>query len=280
MSGRNDHEDYLDRFGRLVPWHRPLTFNERLLIVFLVGTFVSIVGCLLLCLVYSRFRLRRRLTSFHPSAEWCMKESLVLSGPPSYEFAVHTADANSVKQFNGRRSLKSSRQSSYGTTSESDGAQANTVSAVHVPYHTARFSPQDGKSYRTRSVRSSVSNSDAVSAMVPSYPPAPYARIDLQVNSDPKNNLLTIRVINGEHVSSHPAFDQQAEFFVHVQLLPNKTLHRFLDARDKHRTNLPVQLWKSQQEKTTKSAMHCRMIALTSSLVGFLGNSLAQPMTR
>jgi hypothetical protein len=63
MSKSIDEEDYLDQLNRVLPWHRSFTSSERIFIVLIVGTFVSIVGCTLLCLICSQSPFRRRYYS-------------------------------------------------------------------------------------------------------------------------------------------------------------------------------------------------------------------------
>jgi hypothetical protein len=63
---------------------------------------------------------------------------------------------------------------------------------------------------------------------------------------------MNIHLINGEHFSNHPAFDDQAEYFIRIQLLNNKILKKFQDGWKKRRSSLPLNTWKKQQEKTTK----------------------------
>ena len=56
----DDDDDYLDQLGRILPIHQSFTPLERVLIVFIVSTFVSMVGCTLLCLICPRSPLRRK----------------------------------------------------------------------------------------------------------------------------------------------------------------------------------------------------------------------------
>jgi hypothetical protein len=63
MNRSAKQDDYLDQLSRVFPRHRSFTLDERILIVFFVASFVSIVGCTLLCLVCSRSPLRRRYSS-------------------------------------------------------------------------------------------------------------------------------------------------------------------------------------------------------------------------
>lgn len=60
MSSSATNEDYLDQLSRVLPWHRSFTSYERLFIVILVSTFVSMVGCILLCILCAQSPLRRR----------------------------------------------------------------------------------------------------------------------------------------------------------------------------------------------------------------------------
>lgn len=63
MNNSTEVDDYIDKLSRVLPLQRTLTPLERILIVFIVSTFVSIVGCTLLCLIYPRSPLRRRYYS-------------------------------------------------------------------------------------------------------------------------------------------------------------------------------------------------------------------------
>jgi hypothetical protein len=58
--------------------------------------------------------------------------------------------------------------------------------------------------------------------------------------------------MNGEHFLHHPAFDDQAEYVIRMQLLDNKILKKFHDGWKKRRSSLPLNTWKKQQEKITK----------------------------
>jgi hypothetical protein len=60
VNGRGERDDYLDQLSRVLPLRRSFTSHERILIVLIVSIFVSIVGCLLLCLFCSQCPLRRR----------------------------------------------------------------------------------------------------------------------------------------------------------------------------------------------------------------------------
>ena len=84
------------------------------------------------------------------------------------------------------------------------------------------------------------------------YPLPPYAQVNVELKIDPTKNLINIHLTNGEHFSSHPAFDEQAEYFIHIQILNNKILKKFHDAWKKRRSSLQLNTWKKQQEKTTK----------------------------
>jgi hypothetical protein len=53
----------------------------------------------------------------------------------------------------------------------------------------------------------------------------------------------------------HPAFDEQAEFYIHLQLLNNKIFKKFHDGWRKRRSSLQLSTWKKLQEKSTKFDM-------------------------
>ncbi|UJR26046.1 hypothetical protein I4U23_007392 [Adineta vaga] len=228
MSSSVNDEDYLDRLSRVIPWHRTFTFYERLFIIILVATFISIVGCIFLFLIYSRSRLRKRYVSQkNLDKEHCMENVLVFSEPPSYESAVRTSNSMALNKSNKNHFSKSSRQSSYGTASESDGTHTHNNGFL-----------------LTNSTHSITANA--------SYPSFPFAQIHVEFSFDPMKNLLHIHVLNGEYISLHSTFDDQAEFFIHIQLLNNKILKKFQEIQNKHRSNLQLTTWKKQQEKTTK----------------------------
>jgi hypothetical protein len=63
MVNSTEEQDYIDHLSRVLPWHRSFSEFERFLIVLIVSTFVSIVGCALLCLIFPRSPLRRRYYS-------------------------------------------------------------------------------------------------------------------------------------------------------------------------------------------------------------------------
>ncbi len=70
MVNTTDMEDYIDQLSDVLPLHRSFTPLERFLIVFIVSTFVSIVGFTLLCLICSRSPLRRRYFSKNKSSKY------------------------------------------------------------------------------------------------------------------------------------------------------------------------------------------------------------------
>lgn len=110
----------------------------------------------------------------------------------------------------------------------------------------------NGKVLRSQSARSSLSNGGTLSTISNTYPLAPYAEIHVELEFDTTKNLLNIHLLNGEHFLNHPAFDDQAEYFIRVQLLNNKLLKKFNEGWKKRRSSLPLNQWKKQQEKTTK----------------------------
>jgi hypothetical protein len=62
-SSSVEENDYLDHLSRILPWHRSFTSYERIIIVVVVGVFVSFVGFTLFCLICSQSVLRRRYTA-------------------------------------------------------------------------------------------------------------------------------------------------------------------------------------------------------------------------
>ncbi|CAF0811494.1 unnamed protein product [Adineta ricciae] len=228
ISSNVDDEDYVDQLSRVVPWHRAFTFYERTLIVVLVITFLSFVGCILLYLIHWRSRSRRQYgskTKF--SNGLCMEKTLVLSELPSYESAVRTSNVIALNKPTKHQLSRSSRQSSYGTASESESVQTH----------------YDGPLF-TNGTQSSNG-----------YLCPPFAKIHTELKFDPIKNVLMVHVINGENICAHPAFDEQAEYFIHVQLLNTKLLRKFYAIQSKHRSNLQLNTWKNQQEKTTRKLL-------------------------
>ncbi|CAF2510708.1 unnamed protein product [Rotaria sp. Silwood2] len=253
MSSSPQEEDYLDQLNRVFPWHRPFTANEQIIIVLFVAAVVSIIGCTLLCLICSRSPLRRRYYAkkkldkerriLIPATS--KQDTLVLpSTPPYYESIVKTDDMTIFNKLSKCQYLNFGRKLSNGTVSDTDCAQSSTS--------TDHASSLSGKITRTQSTRSSFSNGDTLVTTITTYPSPPYAQVNVELNIDTTKNILAIHLTNGQHFSLHPAFDEQAEFFIHVQLLNNKILKKFHDSRTKCRSSLQLSTWKKQQEKTTK----------------------------
>ncbi len=120
-------------------------------------------------------------------------------------------------------------------------------------YSFLRFQNQDyGTIFRSQSARSSLSNGGSLSTISNTYPLAPYAQLNVELEFDLAKNLLNIHLINGEHFYNHPAFDDQAEFIIRIQLLNTKILKKFHDGWKKRQSNLPLHTWKKQPEKSTK----------------------------
>lgn len=142
MSSTASSEDYLDQLSRVLPWHRSFTSYERLFIVILVSTFVSMVGCILLCILCSQSPLRRRrhyrqkkleqqiLIAMAPKPGMSLCTS---PPPPRYESIVSTEALN---KLNKSAYLDFGRKLSYGNTSDSDGVKSNGVS---IPLETLKY---------------------------------------------------------------------------------------------------------------------------------------------
>ena len=122
-------------------------------------------------------------------------------------------------KLNKNRYLNLGRNSSFETASDSDGI---------------------------------LSNGGTLSRTINTYPSPPFIQVNVELNFDITKNLLLIHLINCEHVSLHSAFDEQAEFFIHIQMINNKLLKKFNDAWKKRQANLQLNNWKKQHEKTTK----------------------------
>lgn len=105
---------------------------------------------------------------------------------------------------------------------------------------------------RSQSARSSLSNGGALSTISNTYPLAPYAQMNMEIEYDVIDNLLKIHLNNAEYFLSHPAFDEQADYRIRIQLIDNKLFKRFQDGWKKRQANLPLNTWKKQQEKFTK----------------------------
>lgn len=80
--------------------------------------------------------------------------------------------------------------------------------------------------------------------------PFPQINVELEINII--DNFLNIHLTHGEHFLRHPAFDEPCEYMIRVQMLSNKIFKKFYDDRKKRRSSLPLNIWKKQQEKTTK----------------------------
>lgn len=106
---------------------------------------------------------------------------------------------------------------------------------------------------RSQSARSSLSNGGTLSTISNTYPLAPYAQLNMEFEYDIIDNLLKIHLNNGEHFFTHPAFDEQAEYRIRIQVVENKLFKRFQDGWKKRQSNLPLTTWKKQQEKSTKN---------------------------
>jgi hypothetical protein len=156
--------------------------------------------------------------------------------PPRYESIFKADDLNN---FRKSRPLDLARKSSFETTSDSDCIQSNGVS--------------NEKILRSQSARSSLTNGNTNLTSTNAHALALYAQVHVELNIDTTKNILIVHLTNGEHISLHPAFDEQAEFLIHLQLSNNKILKKFYDGWRKRRSSLQWSTWKKLQEKSTKS---------------------------
>lgn len=160
MSNKTEDEDYIEQWRRLLAMRRALTPLERFLIVIVVSTFVTVVGCLLLCLTYRRAALVRRYYkkkklskhdcdrkmcstgrhSFEGREQQCVVHTISHSGiiitpPPSYDSIVQSARSPY---------LNDARKYSIGAMSDSGTTVANVVSVratIEMKPTIGRFSP-------------------------------------------------------------------------------------------------------------------------------------------
>ncbi|CAF3593242.1 unnamed protein product [Rotaria sp. Silwood1] len=255
MNNNTQEEDYIDQLSYILPWQRSLTSLERFLIVLIVSAFVSVVGFILLYLICFRSSLKRRYysrnklnTDQHGLVNTISRKSLATAPPPpSYESIVKNDDILDFNKLSKSPYLYLARKSSNGTVSDTDGIQS-TGNNDYV-------ASLNGKTRRTRSARSSLSNSGTYPTISNAYPSGPYAQINVEIEIDIIENLLKIHLTNGEHFLPHPILDEQTEYFIRIQLLNNNILKKFCDERKKRRSSLPLNIWKKQPEKTTKNLL-------------------------
>ncbi|CAF0775989.1 unnamed protein product [Adineta steineri] len=252
MSNSTIEKDYIDQLSHILPLQRSFTSLERILIVCIVSIFVSFVGCTLLCLICPRSPLRRRYYSKaklnkepYNSVNTISRKSILEIPPSYYESIVKTNENTDYNNLIKSPYLNIVRKLSNGTVSDSD-----CISSSPGSDHLLSL---DRKDIRSQSDCSSFSNVGVVSTISHTYPLVPYAQINVELEIDILKNLLNTHLINGEHFRIHPAFDEQAEYFIRIQLLDNKVLKKFREGWKKHRSNLSLNLWKKQQEKTTKN---------------------------
>jgi hypothetical protein len=110
----------------------------------------------------------------------------------------------------------------------------------------------NGKILRSQSARSFLSTGGALSRPTKTYPLPPFAQVHVKLNIDTTNNLLRVHLANIDHISLHPAFNEQADYFLRVQLLNNKIFKNFHEVLKKRRSSLQLSTWKKQQEQLTK----------------------------
>jgi len=137
VSSGEDENDYLNKLSRVLLWHRPFTYRERLLIVLIVSAFVSLVGFTLICLICLQSALRKRYVAKKKLA--IEQQILMPSAPrkdilgytptlPNYDSIVKADDAMTFNELRKSRYLDLARTASCGTASDSDGVQSNGVS--------------------------------------------------------------------------------------------------------------------------------------------------------
>lgn len=252
-----DEKDYLDRLADFNPWHRPLTHYERILIVAFLSTFISIVACLLFCLIYTQSPLRRRystrkfqsidqFTAFPPNES--KEDRLILPTTPKYESVIKL---EKIPQSSWNSKRNPTRTSSYGTTSDSDGVLSNGVSPfLHVTRFNA-FLFDFLQFVEYPKTKNSFSNPSPISNGY-SFPSLTYPRVHLSLTTDSTKTQLLIHLTQLDHLFSHPIFDDQADYSIRLQLFNKKLLKKFAETRQKRRVTLPLSMWTKQEEKTTQ----------------------------
>ena len=98
-----------------------------------------------------------------------------------------------------------------------------------------------------------MSNSGTFSTATYNYASSLFTQFNLELSIDTAKNVLIIRLTDGKNIAHHPAFDEQADFFIHIQLLSNKMFEKVHNIRNKRRPSLKLSAWKKQPEKSTKS---------------------------
>ncbi|UJR22892.1 hypothetical protein I4U23_025920 [Adineta vaga] len=253
MINNTKNEDYIDQISRLLPYHRSFTTLERILIIVIVSSFVSFVGCILFCLLYPRSFLRRKYfvkKKTNKEQHYLIntisgKNLLIIPPPPCYESIGKTEEILNLDKLAKSPYLNIGRKYSNGTVSDSEGILYKTGSDQLLSL--------DTKNVRSQSVRSSFSHNGTLSTISNTYPLPPYAQLEVELDFDIVKNFLNIHLINGEHFPIHPAFDEQAEYVIRVQLSNNKLFNKIQESWKKRRSSLSFNAWKKQQEKVTKS---------------------------
>ena len=130
-------EDYIDRLSEILPLQRSFSPLEKFLIVCIVSTFVSLVGCTLLCLIFPQSPIRRRYSSKNRQIKVPRKSLLVVPPPPSYDSIIKTDEVTDFNKLSRSPYLNIPRKSSNGTVSDSDGIQLNNVGFcfLHILIH-------------------------------------------------------------------------------------------------------------------------------------------------
>jgi hypothetical protein len=107
------------------------------------------------------------------------------------------------------------------------------------------------KHVRSQSARSSLSTIGSLSTISNTYPLAPYSQVQVEMEIDTKQSVINIHLTNVEHISVHPAFDDQADYTIRIQFIHTKMLKKCQEAWKKRRSSLPLIAWKKHQEKVT-----------------------------
>ena len=153
-------------------------------------------------------------------------DGLVLPSPLQYEAIIKADGIPTLKASEKRRQY--GRKPSLRTISEGD----------HV-----------------ESARSSLSNSRTLSSASTKHSPLPpFTHLSIELDIDTTANSLLVHFTDVELMRMPTIFAEHAEYFIRVQLLPNTLLKKFQSLAKAPRSNLPLDTWRHQQERTTKFA--------------------------
>ncbi|CAF4490455.1 unnamed protein product, partial [Rotaria magnacalcarata] len=180
-TNRNNHSDqkyYFDQLSYVLPWQRSFTSHERIIIVLIAATVVSLVACTLLCFICSQSPLRRRPNSKKKIVS--RNDTLVLPSVPSNESSIQTDDKSNFNILKQYPYLYLGRESSYGTISDIDDGKLSN--GINHP------SSMNGNVSCSPSLNSSCSTDSSLLTIADTFPSPSYAQVNVELNFDIKKN--------------------------------------------------------------------------------------------